>query len=221
MVGGPALPPVPRAERLVDSVVSTLREEILNGRLSPGTVLVQEDLAAQLGVSRTPLREGLRVLENDGLIRTETNKRSVVVALSDDDIRDLLELRLILDGVAARLAASRPQPDEVIAQLGQLADELKGLSAPLDNAGFLRANTEFHLAVLRAAANQRLLRFAPEVRISAQMLYPRIATNQDRMSRSATEHHAIASAIGSGEPDLAERLAREHIARTLEAWTRG
>lgn len=218
VLSGGTLSPVPRPERLVDSVVSTLREEILNGRLSPGTVLLQEDLASQLGVSRTPLREGLRVLEHDGLIRTESNKRSVVVALSTDDIRELLEMRLVLDAMASRLAAGRPQPASVISELVAQADQLIGFSDPLDNAGFLRANTEFHLAVLAASGNKRLQRFAPEVRISTQMLYPLIERDPERMSQSASEHHAIAEAIGGGQADLAESLAREHIARTLAAW---
>src|SRR4051794_28051850 len=99
---------LPRMPRLVDEVVSRLRDNIIDGTIPAGSRLPQVALAEQLGVSRTPLREALRVLESEGLLRTADNNRTVeVVQVTPDDLRDMYELREVIDGLAARLAAGK------------------------------------------------------------------------------------------------------------------
>lgn len=205
--------------RLVDQVTERLRDQILSGALSPGTRLLQERLAQQLDVSRTPLREALRMLEKDGLVRTvETSNTVEVVQLSRQDARELYEIRAVLDGLAARLAARRKLPSEDLASLHQAVDAMTDSSDPFDTHGFLDAHTTFHLSIAEQCGNQRLKQLSPIIRMSSQMLYPTLRSVPDRMVVSAHEHAEILAAIERGDPAEAEQVARRHIETALDFW---
>lgn len=213
-----AIPPLLKAERLVDQVVEHIRMPILSGEIKPGESLKQEELAGRLGVSRTPLREAFRILERDGLVEPGTRRNTVrVVELGIDDIIDLYHVRGALDSVAARLAAERWPAAEVTA-LARHVTEMSNSLRPFDTSRFVDAHVAFHLGIVAASGNKTLRQLELIYRISAQMLYRRMATNVERMERSNEEHRQILTAIADGDPDTAEKAARHHIDGAIKAW---
>jgi GntR family transcriptional regulator, vanillate catabolism transcriptional regulator len=217
-VSVPTIKPIDRPQRLVYQVAERLRAMILDGTLEPGTELGQVRLAADLGVSRTPLREAFRVLERDGLIKSIGGNRSVVVELDDKTMLEMLQIREALDGLAARLAAGRSQSAEV---LGELTEAAEGLAAACDSedmVAFFTSHVRLHTAIYTAAGNSRLEEFLPLVRISTQMWYARLGSRPDRLEVQAHEHRSVVEAITSGDGAEAERLARHHIQESLRTW---
>jgi DNA-binding GntR family transcriptional regulator len=214
--------PLRKAERLVDQVVEHLRLLILHGDIEPGESLKQEELAERLGVSRTPLREAFRILERDGLVEAGARTNTVrVVELSPQDAVDLYQVRGALDAVAARLAAERrPANEAQVVGLARYVTEMADAMRPFDTRRYTDAHVAFHLGIVAASGNKRLQQLESVFRISAQMLYRRIGTNVERMERSNGEHREILTAISEGDPVTAERRAREHIERAIEAWGR-
>src|SRR5688572_25417581 len=131
--------------RLVDDVVRVLREKIVSGELPAGTQLLQIDLAAQLGVSRTPLREAFRILENEGLLRTSNNNRTVeVVTITAAELREMYQIREVIDGLAVRLASQRGLAPEVEASARKLLTEMAASSKPYNPLRRIEAHAAFH-----------------------------------------------------------------------------
>jgi DNA-binding GntR family transcriptional regulator len=205
--------------RLVDRIIEQLRDMILDGSLPPGTRLVQEKLAADLAVSRTPLREALRVLEQDGLVSlSASSSAAVVIELDEHDVRELYEVREVLDGLAARLAAEAGHPPEAFKALDRCVEIILSASDPFDTRRFVKAHTEFHVGIVHLARNRRLTQLIPMIRMSSQMLYPSLRRQPDRMLESAHEHATILEAIRSGDGGESERLARAHIRAAMVSW---
>lgn len=203
---------------IVDQVTSRMRDAILDGTIRPGARLFQEQVAASFGVSRTPVREAFKVLVNEGLLeRTRSSNTADVVSLDGDLAREYYEIRGAVDGLAASLAARRRTP-EAIKKLRGLSRDIDRSVKPFDTAKFLKAHTAFHLAVLEAAGNSRIRQFDIVVRISSQMLYPKLETDERRMRKSAAEHAAILRAIEAEDAETADRLARDHIKSATARW---
>ncbi|MEJ2890548.1 GntR family transcriptional regulator [Actinomycetospora aeridis] len=201
---------------LVDELAAVLRERIYSGRYPSGARLPQENLAAELGVSRTPLREALRVLEQEGLVRVTPGQGARVVS---GDVATLLaayELRAVVDGLAARLAA-RARP--ALARCRDLRRILASQRAALDPwspRAYTGANVDFHEQILHLSGNEFLVAEAPVLRMTAQVFAPVALVDPARAQRAIAEHEAIATAIEAGHEDDAERLARAHIQATID-----
>ena len=209
-----------RKVRLVDQIVERLRDNIVDGTLLPGTALKQEQLAAQLGVSRTPLREAFRALEQDGLLRIIPSNNTVeVIRLSNHDIIELYQIREVIDGLATSLAASRvDQNADVLEELDGLIADLQSVES-FDTLQFIRAHNAFHAGIVRASGNRWLLQLLPIVSTSAQMLYPVLGGDPERVAESGAEHGAILEKIKAGDVEQARELAEQHIRNALEHWT--
>jgi DNA-binding GntR family transcriptional regulator len=204
---------------LATQVVDGLRDMVLSGRLPPGTKLIQDQVAAELNVSRTPLREAIRVLVSEGLLTSIPSSGTVrVVALSAVEVEQLYQVREFIDGLAARLCAARELPGDTAEQLKDSVDRLARASSPFDLNAFVAAHAQFHAAILRSCGNHWLMQMEPLVRISAQMLFRQFASSGERMKKSIQEHRAILKAILAGDPAKAEELARAHICAASEFW---
>ena len=217
--------------RLVDDVVRALREKIIRGELPPGTQLLQIDLAAQLGVSRTPLREAFRILENDGLLKTSNNNRTVeVVTFTAADLRDMYEIREVVDGLAARLTAARGLSTDEEAQARRLLAEMSRTSKPHDPLGRTEAHAAFHSFFLEHSGNNQLHSFIPLVRTSSSALRlpfldspenvqlpanGAMKSHKELLDESQESHAGILEAVLQGSGSTAEKVARRHITRTL------
>jgi DNA-binding GntR family transcriptional regulator len=199
-----------RHPRMKEGIEDHLRRAILEGKLAPGTVLRQEHLARQLHVSRTPLREALIALEREGFITIAPTGAASVVSLDARDALEIMDLREIVDGLAARLLAQRGMSAELDRELTALAKVMR-TNAARDQHRYLVANASFHVKIVEATGHARLQQFIPLVRMSSQVVYIRLQNHGGRLTHSADEHARVLDAIRAGDADAAERLAREHV----------
>jgi len=206
-----------RHPRMKEGIVDSVRQAILEGKLAPGTVLRQEHLARQLHVSRTPLREALIALEREGFISIAPSGAASVVSLDAHDALEILDLREMVDGLAARLLAQRGIGAELDRELTALAKTMR-TSAARDQHRYLVANADFHVKIVEATGHARLQQFVPLVRVSAQVVYTRLQNQGRRLTHSADEHTHVLDAIRAGDPEAAERLAREHVRNAAAHW---
>lgn len=198
--------------RASDRAYSSLRDEILEWQLAPGTVLGEVEQAARLGVSRTPLREALARLTADGLVEALPGRGVVVAAASADSALELFEVRVALETQAAALAAQRRDP----AVFEQLRDEFAGASALIsDRHAYYDLVARFDDAVDAAANNTYLVSTLRSLRTHLARLRRVAHDNPDRLAAAASEHLLIVDAILAGDAELARSATTVHLHRSL------
>jgi DNA-binding GntR family transcriptional regulator len=200
-------------DRLVQnaSVAATelIREAILDGRLEPGARLKEEELARELGISRTPVREALLMLQAEGLIETTPNRGAAVRTHDADDLIDLYQLRSVLEGYAARQAAARAS-DEEIALLRESCDRFDAIGGD-DVRELVKENLWFHSAIHEAAGSPRLSSMIRRV-IELPLVYKSyVWYSPDQKRISAHYHRQITNALGVRDSERAELVMREHV----------
>lgn len=200
--------------RLVDEVVEVIRDRIYEGAYRPGAPLRQEQLAAELNVSRTPLREALRMLEREGLVRVAPGRGLRVVSADLPELLDAYEAREMVDGLAARLAARRGD-GELVERLRLVLEAQAAALAPWAPGDYTAANVSFHRALVEGAGNPYVLAQLPLVRMTSQIFTPLKLIDSTRAASAVVEHEAIAAAVGARDEREAERLARDHIRTTI------
>jgi len=196
--------------RLVVEIASRLRRAILSGELAAGQRLSEVELAERLGVSRTPVREALRMLEQEALVVASPRRGVEVVRLSAADAADLYELREALDGLAARRLAAGAGA-EVIAGLADNLDRTRRALERKDMDAFLELNVAFHEMIASCSGNRWLDRFVPVIRMTIQMFHPVLAKQVERAWQAWEEHEQIYRAVRGGDAQGAERSARRHV----------
>jgi DNA-binding GntR family transcriptional regulator len=202
--------------RLVDEVASVLRDRIYAGDLAPGMPLRQEQLASELDVSRTPLREALWILEREGLVKVEPRRGVRVISADLPTLLAAYELREVLDGLAARLATEN-RPPNLVKTLRQIVGRQQDALTPWQAVRYTEENVAFHGAVIDAAGNDFLTAQLPLVPLTAQVFTPIERADPSRAKVAVEEHSGIIEAIEQGLDEEAERRARAHIRRTREA----
>ncbi|MFF2370419.1 GntR family transcriptional regulator [Agromyces sp. NPDC058110] len=195
---------------------ATLREEILDGSLGPGTVLAEVEQAERLGVSRTPVREALARLVSDGLVSAQSARVLAVAELSAGSIVDLYELREALEEQAARLAASRGDHDRFAA----IADRFRTAGTLVDagSAGlgeYYEVIADFELAVDEAVANPHLSAALRSVRLHSTRVRRLARHDPDRLRAAAAEHRLIVEAIAARDQSLAAHATHVHLHMSL------
>lgn len=184
-------------------------ERIDAGDLVPGERLVETDLAVRLGVSRTPVREALQRLEAHGLLVRDG--RSLIVArLDHDQLGELYEVRGVVEGLAARLAARHAAPEEVAVLRAMLEEDRALLSDP---AALARANRRFHRQLHRASHNRYLSEMLTGIRRSLALLSGSTLAAPERGAQSLAEHDAIVTAIEARDERAAQEAAETHISK--------
>jgi DNA-binding GntR family transcriptional regulator len=204
------IPPI-RRSNLVEDVTRAIRDAIARGLIKPGSHLVQDELAADLGVSRTPLRQALRILQEEGLVTAAIGRGVVVRLFNPAETAALYEVREVVDGLAARLACQRASARDRHG-LHRTCDGMAASLEHRDDDEWLFWNLKFHEDLLHAAHNEILDRELPLVQMSARGFFPTVVTNPGRAHEAHREHMAVLAAIESGESESAERIARQHIA---------
>lgn len=201
---------------LRDVVATELRRQILDGRLRQGERLVEDRLAEQLGVSRNPIREALRMLEAEGFLDVTARRGCFVATLSADQADDLFQVRLAMEPLGARLAARdvgdpRNASGARIARMEEILAEVEtnpGGKA-LDTLSDL--HTELHSLIFEMTGNSYLIAIAIPMVKRGQWL---LRQNAPLRSPAAwSQHHELIAAIQAGDPDLAEAVARHHVLR--------
>ena len=194
---------------LVDQVYEQIREAIREGVLKPGQRLVERDLGMRLGVSRTPVREALRLLEAHGLASTLAGRGLMVTSLEPDAIVELYYAWEHLEGLAARTAAQHATPIE-IETLRQIHDGWDEAGSPRTLG---RLNKRFHVAIHLATHNRFLVRALRTIDDAVTLLGLTTYTIPGRGREVAAEHAAIVEAIAGRDAVAAEEAARRHIRR--------
>lgn len=202
-------------ESVVDQVYVAIRERIGDGTLPRAARVHQEDLAAELGVSRTPVREALRRLAAEGLVEMRTNRGARVADLDPIDIRQPYEARLVVEPGAARLAARRSGGTVQEPMRAAVAAQRRAIP---DRAATFDANREFHLALVQASGNPFLVQIVEQLwlRSIGAPIYEHQAETPERMHADADEHEQILLAIEAGDARAAETLTRRHVADAMK-----
>jgi DNA-binding GntR family transcriptional regulator len=211
---GPRIEPL-RRRRLVDDATQTLRDAILEGRFAAGARLRQTDLADQLAISRTPVREALGKLQHEGLVELLPGGGVRVAVLALEEAAELYDLREVLDGLAARLAAQRATPASFARLESSLARMARCLARNDANQWF-GAHVAFHDEIFQASGNARLIALSAVVKLSIQRFHPVLLRTPHRLADADREHREIHAAIAAGDGERAERLARAHIVGAKE-----
>ncbi len=203
----------PRSFKSVTEMLADdLRQAILSGSLEEGEYLRQQRVARQYSVSEVVVREALRVLEAEGLVETERRRGSRVSRLSPDEVRELWELRILLEKLLTRHAVPALAPDD----LAHAAALASAMEKQPDAVAWLALNFDFHTCLYRPAGRPRILRFANNLRnVMDRYLRMRLA-GLGRFELAHREHRQILTAYRRRDPDLAVQRVEAHLARTAE-----
>jgi DNA-binding GntR family transcriptional regulator len=209
----------------VDRAYAAIRDDILSGRLKPGERLREEELTRQIGVSRTPIREALRRLENDGYTIVEANKGASVPVYNKRDVDEIYGLRALLEGHAARRAATRITPEQ-IQELERINTAIKKEVLAETHSNDIEAhmrrsqlNQDFHEVILTASDNTRLfgiVRQLAQVALSVRTFARFDPIDEDRAIDNLDE---LIRALKTGHPDWAEATMRSHIHNARQIMT--
>lgn len=200
------------AERAGNLIASEIRRAILEGRLEPGDVLREEQLARELGTSRTPVREALIELRNEGLVETSATRRAVVRAYTAAELHDIYELRAALEAHAARIAAERANPGDVRALKASILRFHEIASRGGDTSGELIAeNLAFHAIIGDATGVPRLKKMIDQVMVIPKRYRAYAAYAPAHRATIEHDHTAIAEAIARGDATAAATLMTDHV----------
>jgi DNA-binding GntR family transcriptional regulator len=191
-------------------VVAELRQAILSGQLKPGERLVEERLAEGLGVSRNPVREAIRALASEGLVEVTARRGASVLRLTEQEARETIEVRALLEGHNARLAA-RHRDKEIIRRIEKVLKRGTRAVAAGRFDQLLELNQEFHRELYAAGRNTVLGDLVQKLRERTAMLFA--PTDPSRQARSWQDHAAILRAVIDGDERAAAALAAEHVMR--------
>ncbi|MBI1847964.1 MAG: GntR family transcriptional regulator [Candidatus Rokubacteria bacterium] len=201
---------------LAEHVYASLRRALVEREFDPGEPLTEHELCRRFKVSRTPVREALKKLERDHLVRVVPKKGAFVQTLGHAEIRDLYQLREALEALAVRLAAPRIERAD-LEDFERRFRELRARGARLAYTDVRRLGEEFHLFLLKASGNGKLVQVLEEIREQIQSVWTMSILAPRRIQALVREHLAIVTALGRGESACAERLMGAHVRRVREA----
>ena len=202
---------------LADEVTAHLREAIVSGRLRPGTPLAEPVLAAEFGASRAPVREALIALEREGLVEFNDRSRTRVRSLTPTDFEEICSMRVALESLAARLAASKWTADHT----ADLEENLRQQEQAATLGELSRLDVEMHEYVVNLSSHRRLIAAWRGIRWQFEMCLAYTHRLQETLAfepRRITvdNHRRLLGALASGDPELAARTMGAHIESSLE-----
>jgi len=199
-----------QSSSLTSVVQQEIERQILQGELAPGAKLIEAALAAQLGVSRGPVREAFRMLEEAGLVRQEKNRGVFVRNIPLDEAMEIYDLRAMMDEAVGRTLASTISPEQMKALRAMVDAMERAVKAGVADAYHL-LNLEFHDKLVEFTGNRKLTAIYRRL-INELSLFRRLnLADAKLLPISASEHRAIVKAIASGDPDLAGQAMRDHV----------
>ena len=195
---------------LRDVVFNTIKDGILSGKLRPGERLLENQLADELGVSRTPIREALRMLEIENLVDLIPRRGAQVKKMSEKDIKDILEIRKVLEELAVSLAADNISQSQIM-ELKQANDDFVKAFDNGDKEGVIQADTHFHKVIFDATKNEKLVQIISNISIQIyryRITYLRLL---DNVSVPNQQHIALIDAFEKRDKQRVRAIIREHI----------
>jgi len=208
----PPLSPIASSASLRDQAYAALKQMITEADISahPEEIRLDEkQLSQALGVSRTPIREAMTLLEQEGFLRTEPRRGIFIVRKTKKQIIEMIEMWAAIESMAARLATINAS-DEDIAGLRRLFDEFRN-STPAEHIHeYSEANIAFHQAIIRLSGSHLMGKTIDDVLIHVRAIRRMTISQRDRASRSIKDHMKIIEALEARDTELAERLVRQH-----------
>jgi DNA-binding GntR family transcriptional regulator len=201
----------PAPATAVDKAVAGIRAKIKDGIYVPGQRLIEADLTRALGVSRGPLREAMWRLAGEGLVKIEPNRGVVVRKLTRREVRDIYDIREMLEGLAARLAAEYIDEPPNRSLLRAARTSAANAAKQGDPYAYLPANEALHDAIVRISGNTELATLLSQLRLPVFRLQFRRLLTSAGMVQSNAEHEEVTAAILKGDPQAAERAMRKHV----------
>ncbi len=196
-------------------VYDILHEGILSGKYKKDEELKELAIGAELGVSRTPVREALRQLELEGLVRIVPNKGAYVIGISTKDIKDIYEMRSWLEGLCARWATEHAN-GEVIGKLEEIVDLSEFHASKNKYAKVLELDNAFHEVLYHTADSKMLYQTLSGFHHYLEAIRTKTLSFAERVADSNKEHRAIIEAMKEGNAEKAEELARLHMKNTIK-----
>jgi len=193
---------------LREQIVSTIRNAIVNGQLKAGSRIAETEFAERFGISRTPIREAFRQLETEGFITVQPRKGAIVASFSAQDVSNFYDIKVILEGYAARLATMTLTEDE-IDRMDALNKMMDAAAAKKDLRKVLDLHNEFHNTFLRAAGNERLHQIVQSM-VAQFQRYRMILALPGKVDGSIEQHKEIVEAFRKRDPVLAEKLVQKN-----------
>ena len=193
-----------------------LREAIVGGRLQPSERLVEADLIQMLGVSRSAVRTALVRLAQEGLVEHEPNRGAKVRLVDEQEAAEILESRMVLEGLAARYAATNATKRQV-AELRAILEQMRSRLDAGDPLGASELNAQLHARLLEIAGHRTVTRLVATLNSQLVRFQYRTILVPGRAEQSLAEHRAIVDAVADGDADAAEQAIRDHLAHVVEA----
>ena len=204
---------------LYQEVAERLRQRIFAHELPPGARIDEQALAIDYGISRTPLREALKVLAAEGLVTLKPRRGCFVTEISEQDLDDIFPLMAMLEGRCALEATTRAQPDD-LARLDALHEELQRFAASNEIARFFEVNQAFHYQIQEMSGNRRLLQVIQDLRKVLKLTRLLSLSIDGRLEQSLIEHRVILDAIKAGDAVAAQTAMHDHILSVRRALVR-
>jgi len=207
-----------RTISLADQVFEQLENDILIGKYQRGDVLTELKLSETLGVSRTPIREALRRLEQEHLIE-DTNKGSIVLGITEEDLKDIYTIRLNIEGIAAYRAAERIT-DEQIKELRDLIDLQEFYATKKDADHIKGVDNHFHELVYKFSGSTIICNTLTPLHRKVQKYRKASVENSRRAFNSLNEHKKILFALENHDAELAKNVVEEHVKNAFKSITK-
>lgn len=211
-----AVPPRVNRPSLHDQIVQAVRDMILMGELPPGSVISESGLCASLGVSRTPLREALKVLASENLVQLRPHRTPLVSNVNPEEVTEVFELLSIIEPAAGTLACQRASTAEIDALCG-MHDQLTALYNIRERTRYFSANQAFHHEIVRLAGNKVMLATYESLQSRVARARSIANLNYDRWTESVTEHAALVHAFCKHDDPAVNRLLCAHLRETAVA----
>lgn len=206
---------LPERRSLGQDVYSRLRQAILRGELAPGSRLVESRLAGALGISRTPVREGIHKLERENLVKQGPSGGFFVAGLTREDVQETFGIRSVLESYAARMAAEKHEEKELV-PLDRKIREYQACMDRGDLNSLLRINTEFHDLLYALSRSPRLIKMINDLRDQIFRFRQVLLKTEEWARISNEDHRLMLTFIRKRDGEGVENLVREHILRGLE-----
>jgi len=201
-------------ELLSQKVYRVLKEAIIKGFLEPGTKLLENKVAEKMQVSRTPIREAMQKLVAEGFVKTTPNQTMVVTEVSPGDVKEVLQIRGVLEGLAASIAAKKINRQEI--------DELENVVAQMslyvtkkDLSSYCQVDDEFHDHILNICGNKRIIQIRDNLGSFIYRSRIKSLSVPGRLKHSLEEHRAIMESLKKHNSEEADRLSKIHMANTV------
>ena len=199
-----------------DDALFTLRDRIVDGYYPQGVKLIEQDLAQEFGMSRPLLREVLGELESQGLVEKHRNKGSMVRRIDSRSLLEIMEIREVLEGLAARLAAQKSKPGDWRDIEKQFGEPFEQIVKDLDFEKYLDLISIFRDRMVAAAQSEELSKLINSQYAKIRIVQRRIVILPGRMQHAITEHRDVLNAILAGDPDKAEKMKRINMKKARE-----